>query len=453
MKQALPAKDLDKVLKLVGDLIERLRASLTAMSGAGDTKVKYLFISTWGGLSLSGDDADAYRACRDAIIRLHGANTERRLISRRTVEKLLTDTLLRALRPVRSGYKDPRPRFEGRKARELRRLRRRLSAGGRSWQLAVEVTGLWKTALPMMFGRVSFIRGSRRAAKQITSNLHDLQPGDRRTTMKKRFAENESRKKLRGELTSMFESNAIALVGVAAADGDAAKELGLGEVRRAVDILNFFAKCFEHPAGTHRAYLAPEGPGACQRWAVYDPDTWMCAPPNDTPDEWPITKVRPQSRLARQVGLARVHELLARETRSDLEDRIITAAAWAGRARTERRREEAFLLYVVALEALLAKPKARSGVTDRLRLRVAHLVHRKPASRRVLAKTMERLYELRSALVHAGDAEDLADEDLKIIDWVVEAAILTILTRAPFKNMKDAAAFERWFDDRLLGAS
>lgn len=440
-----------KALPLVRVLIERLRATMQARTP--DNNAEYLFNGSLGTIVIRGTDTRHYRSCRDALITLHGANTERRLFSRRSVEKLLTETLMRTLRPARAGYNDPRPRFEARLTRELRRLRNELVVPLRRWQLTVEVTGFEKTVLPMTLGRIRFVRGTRKQAQQIAANIFDLQPGSPGIPMKKRLAENAAPKELRDQVTTMFSKNTIAFADVAAVDSSAAKALGLSEVRRTIDVLNYFAPFFEHPVGPHRAYLAPEGSGANLRWAVYDPNTWAFAYNDETPDEWALSELRPKSWRARKIGLVRMHELLANETRSDLDDRIVTAAAWAGRARTERRREEAFLLYAIALEALLTKPNARAGVTERLKLRVAHLVHRKPAARRTLASTMERLYRIRSALVHTGTSDELSDQDLKIVERVIDLALWTMLTQKPFAQMKSAGEFEKWFDDRLFAGN
>lgn len=451
MKPAKAAKELEKAITLVRNLIEHLRQSFGATSERTGERHDFIFLSQWGELALSGDDAGKYRECRDVMLGIHGANSSRRAISRRTVEKLLTDTLLRVLLPVRSGHADPRPKFSRRMERELRRLRRGLASPLRRWKLVVQVAGLLRPALPLELGRVRFVRGTKARGKELAANIHDYEPTRARFSQKRLQTINADRAKSRAKVAQMFSEHALALAEVAASDYAAAKQLGLVEIRQVVDVLNFFAPLFEFPRGIHRAYVAPEHRGARLQWLVYDPDGSHSAHNDEFADEWPISKLRLGSRQARQLGLVRVNDLLANETRTDLEDRIVTAIAWAGRARVEHRPEHRFLLYAIALEALLAKPNARSGVTERLRLRVAFLVHRKATSRKTLAATMSRLYDLRSSLVHAGTAEELADRDVDIIEHIVELAIVSILTKSPFKEMKNAIDFDRWFDDQLLG--
>lgn len=441
-----------KVLPLVRNLIERLRATLRANADGDDHQ--HLFVGDLGALAINGNDTPYYRNCRDALVALHGNAADRRLISRRSVEKLLTETLMRTLRPARAGYNDPRPRFERRMRGELRRLRDALMVPIRAWQIAVEVAGFAHSVLPMTLGRIRFVRGTTKLGAKIASNVFDLQPGDSRLGLKRTHAENAVRQKSREEVTEMFSRNAVALADVGAVDSAAAKALGLAEVRLTIDVLNYFAPFFEHPIGPHLAHVAPESRGANLRSVVHDPKTRAFSYNDEAPDEWLVRAFKPTSRVARRIGVVRIHQLLGSVTRSDLEDRIVTAASWAGRARAATRREEAFLLYAIALEALFTKPNARSGVTERLKLRVAHVVHFKPRKldgRRILAATMDRLYQIRSGLVHAGTADELGDQELKVIERVVELALWAMLTQPPFLQMRSAAAFEKWFEDRLLG--
>ena len=64
-----------------------------------------------------------------------------------------------------------------------------------------------------------------------------------------------------------------------------------------------------------------------------------------------------------------------------LQDRILSALQWAGRAAVEERREEAFLLYAIAIESLLLGGKSHVEVTERLAVRGAHLLSGDPKAR------------------------------------------------------------------------
>jgi len=63
---------------------------------------------------------------------------------------------------------------------------------------------------------------------------------------------------------------------------------------------------------------------------------------------------------------------------------------------------------------------------------------------------MTRLYDIRSSFVHSGYSDQLADRDLKAIRTIVDLAINKMLCDKRFIQIRDAASFERWFEQRLL---
>lgn len=82
-------------------------------------------------------------------------------------------------------------------------------------------------------------------------------------------------------------------------------------------------------------------------------------------------------------GWERASQILAKEKRTEMEDRILAAMRWAGRATVTEMRdkdkkgtflvaEQAFLLYAIALESLLLKKDTE--LSYRLSLRGAHLL-------------------------------------------------------------------------------
>jgi hypothetical protein len=88
---------------------------------------------------------------------------------------------------------------------------------------------------------------------------------------------------------------------------------------------------------------------------------------------------------------------------------LLTAAQWIGRATVERRREEAFLLYAIALETMLLPTQAQE-LGYRLRLRAAHVLGKTVAARKRIAADLAALYTVRSKIVHAGWYQ-VTDED------------------------------------------
>jgi hypothetical protein len=142
--------------------------------------------------------------------------------------------------------------------------------------------------------------------------------------------------------------------------------------------------------------------------------------------------------------------MLTKPNRSELEDRLLSAIQWAGRATVEERREEAFVLFTIALESLLVNTKEKDQVTQRFALRGAHLLGKDFASRKQLYRRLKQLYGLRSQIVHSGSTE-IADADRDTIAQFVRAAIFNMLVSKPFCEMRTVEEFHTWFEDKTLG--
>jgi len=148
--------------------------------------------------------------------------------------------------------------------------------------------------------------------------------------------------------------------------------------------------------------------------------------------------------------LARAHALLASKERGGFEARTVTALVWAGRARAANQRDQAFLFYGIALEALLVKKTNHGGVGDRLRLRAAHLVGLTAEAKRVVYDLIGRLYKSRNALVHTGDASSVTENVLSDMVWLVSRAITRVLSDPLFVAMRSDYEFDSWCDRQLL---
>ena len=103
----------------------------------------------------------------------------------------------------------------------------------------------------------------------------------------------------------------------------------------------------------------------------------------------------------RKLGFDRVAKLLSHQ-RNDLEEKLVAAFQWAGRATAEIRREEAFLLYAIALESIVLADSDPIELTYRLRVRIAHLLGNSPEARRNIFSKVGHLYDIRSKIVHSG---------------------------------------------------
>jgi hypothetical protein len=109
------------------------------------------------------------------------------------------------------------------------------------------------------------------------------------------------------------------------------------------------------------------------------------------------------------------------------------------------------LLFAIALESVILGKQNKSEITYQLSSRVAHLLSPDVPSRRSLSKTVNRLYDLRSQIVHAGEA-DVAEAELMTLRNICLSTLFALTTSPAFANMKSVEELEQWFNDRMLGA-
>jgi hypothetical protein len=241
----------------------------------------------------------------------------------------------------------------------------------------------------------------------------------------------------------------IGLINIKAVDFDAAKSLAIKELSLSIDVMNFFSDLL--PFTKSYIYL----PGDSERLKL----TVLSLSNEDKPKfqiSWPT--IGPQqlfsiSRLIendkkRRLGFCKVSKLL-RKKRNKLEERLISAITWAGKATVERRKEEAFLLYIISLESLVLAENEKDELGYRLRTRVAHLIGKGKKGRLRVSDKMKDLYNIRSKIVHSGYYQ-VSDADLSLIRLYTKSCILKILNHRPFTTMDRIETLVDWFDGKIL---
>jgi hypothetical protein len=106
---------------------------------------------------------------------------------------------------------------------------------------------------------------------------------------------------------------------------------------------------------------------------------------------------------------------------------LLAAVERSGRASTEREREQGFLLHAISLETAVL-PVQETELTHRLAVRVARLLSTKPRGRAWIQENVEKLYNVRSEIVHSGSYE-VTDDDLGLLREIVTRTLLTLLRR------------------------
>jgi len=154
--------------------------------------------------------------------------------------------------------------------------------------------------------------------------------------------------------------------------------------------------------------------------------------------------------MGKRKGFLRVSEMLGAESPTDLEQRILASLQWAGRAQIEARREEAFLLYAIALESLLLARDTKTEISQRLAIRCAQLGGGPTLNdKKLVVEQILSLYQIRSDIVHSGNF--LVREDkLGLIRTYAVLTLFLILDSEPFCLMREVWELESWFQIQLL---
>lgn len=156
-----------------------------------------------------------------------------------------------------------------------------------------------------------------------------------------------------------------------------------------------------------------------------------------------ITFKRP---LVRGWQITKAKSLLSSSSRTDVEERVLSAMQWIGRATLARTAEEAYLAYWYAIEALLGSREIREGVVGLIRERLGRtLFLLRWSNREVDAyKQYPKLYDKRSGIVHRGTSV-IEDEDITNVRYLAIGCLHRFLREPALRKLKTDVGLEEWF--------
>jgi hypothetical protein len=246
------------------------------------------------------------------------------------------------------------------------------------------------------------------------------------------------------QINAALTEKVIARITVRAVDQESAQRLATQQIRATLDVISFFGMLL----GQTRLIRLPSLDGGVER--SENPALLI---QKEKRTAWP--SVRPRGSLIqldslfkkpvdKDLGVSMLSKLLRKDHPTASEERIMTAAGWAGRAASKVRPSEVFLFYLIALECLLLPPKNETELNYRMRLRGAHLLTRKSASRAQIFTRIGELYSTRSKIVHNG-SQDVSDDDLSSARFVTLTSVLIAL-----KQLSREPDLEAWFHEQVL---
>lgn len=403
--------------------------------------------SLGGGVLMAETEAHEYRllvndVCLSVARHFGKAKSSDELhISKGAIESAIQTTILKAL-DVRKKSTES---FEKRLATSLDELKATVLTKPEPWLVHMEVRGLAPEQLPHRFGEIEFyVSGSPREEDQPTSE--SANPSE---TMKESTAPPPNNRF--GNLFALNKDAIYAIVPIKATDTEAAKVLAERKLRVTLDALNFFGDFFE--VLETKVTLPGDATVAEVKTIV-----WPIARPEDKHTSVGFTKqflrfsfAAMGASGANDSGFDRVSSMLANSSASALDEKILSSLQWAGRASIESRREEAFLLFCISLEALLLTNRT-TELRQAFALRGAHLLARDAAHREEVFNDLIDLYDTRSSIVHSGRTR-VMEAELSKIRWLAKSAVLIMLVREPFSNMRTEKELENWFRTQLLAGT
>jgi hypothetical protein len=379
---------------------------------------------------LVGEDADKYT---EMVSSIYMAVSERRPVSKRAVSGILDDFFRRMLS---SGDRTDNPSLAKQVEDEMQGLKNALFEQPKNWEVRLIVDGLASSGLPMNVGQVQFQYLEEAAFSNLQNQVLDAvrNVGVKNSDDAASYLES-SLKLLQGKTIGVLSVNAV--------DGEAAILAARHKLQTTIDAINFFS--------------SREALGG---WAFLPGDTMpqrefvlaVCEDGRVTPSfrqAGPIRRI-PLDQIARRNGFPRVSDMLGEEVPTDLEERILASIQWAGRAQVEARREEAFLLYAIALESLLLGRDVKTEISHRLAVRCAHLGGGPTmADKKRVVEQILSLYQVRSNIVHSGNFL-VSDAEIGLIREYCVLTLLIVIDTEPFRSMGKVKELEQWFQTQLL---
>jgi hypothetical protein len=420
-----------KPLSYIEEFIRLLHRNLSPQ-GSGGPSALWLSQRNEGTLLLSDSEANEYR---DVASRLFEQFVKKEEMSRRSAERYLQEAIFGSL-DLHSRSSIP---FEQRLASAVTQLQSRMAEPAESYTCYVPVGGLGTDGLPCKVGEIRFIVLNRAHLRRL-SRLVEGEAVPSGTVVNPTWFFTDLKR------TDSWGKPA-AVVRVIAKDFSAAGDLARREVRRALDVLNFFSDLVTYNHGW--VYFPTEAVLVKSGLLAHQANGGMYVSLTAEGPLQPFSLKELKDLAILRPAFRRIHDLMRNKLRSALSDVLLASIQGAGRASVERSREQAFLLFAIALETLILPESDSQELTYRLRVRVAHLLGRDRTQRAALSSMIRDLYKIRSKIVHNGSYQ-VTDDDLGQLRSITKRSIFRVLLHRTIRRLRTEQELAEWFEGRVL---
>lgn len=369
-------------------------------------------------------DSTEYRDYQRVLKQLTQALAPEGDLSEAIIDSTLQDAIFAVADIPNRRNKDATARVKE-AVQSLRELKGRRLEAFECW---TEVRGLMTESLPTSFGHVHFVELTDSRLQALMSKLKS------------------NRTDLLNSMSEHIVGTCFGLVSREARDHKAAIELASREVQTTIECLNFFSDMLDFSRSW--LFLAGEQETAITTTIAID----------DRGYPWTSVKRVGQTfgyDIARLMSQANIRDLVKRVDRllqnrkSELEELLLKALRWAGRATVTPLPNEAFMLYAIALECVVLPGGNQGELRHRLSQRIAKTMQSVDSDRLKLQKLMMKLYDVRSKIVHTGHYA-VQEEELHSIRNITKGAIAGLLTDTRVAKLKKVDSLDRWYEERML---
>ena len=221
-----------------------------------------------------------------------------------------------------------------------------------------------------------------------------------------------------------IQGRSVAIQRVKARDASAAVLLAEHEVQATIECLNFFAALIPYNRARLRMPSGRLQSGDSLQMAVADDGSFTHNRQATHPWTFSMDKLR---ELAGPVSeaLKRVESIRSNDGRSEVDELLLRAVRWAGRAAAAGTREDKFLNAMISLECVML-PKQKDKLSAHLAARTARMLNDEADDTGELERKVKRLYDLRSRLVHDGSL-DITEDDQAALWTITLSTVVCVL--------------------------
>ncbi len=301
----------------------------------------------------------------------------------------------------------------------------------------LEVEGLATASLPAKFATTRFVLLGDQHVERLAERVRTAHTVDQ-----------EQKLSLIESMADDLRGRPVAIQCVHARDPAAAVSLATRNLSITLECLNFFADVISynrHPMGPDGARrptvlrIGESGPAiALQVALAADGSFWENRQATKL-GTFSIERVHNLPGLAGE-AVKRVEALLAQEVRNPVEELLLRAVRWVGRATAAESPEDRVLFSEIALECL-TRPGMDRHTKQHLVSQTAAVLNRSRSDGGSLEDEIARLYRIRSELVHDGSRE-ISESDSAEMYEIALAVTLGLLVSPEVREVESLGALD-----------